>query len=146
MPTAARLIAALSLAALALLVSQMIRPLMPESTRFGYFDWINAGLGLLVGWRVLGPRAGAGVAMALTNGLTAVAVLVFWGLFVQGLYEMWQRALMRHYDGPFEAIGGAFALSFEFALTALAPHVLAALVVGGCLAGLATETAQRRWR
>ncbi|HIF77757.1 MAG TPA: TrgA family protein, partial [Sulfitobacter sp.] len=52
MPTGARLMAAISLAVLAFILSGMVVPLMPESTDFGYFLPLNMMLGLLVGWRV----------------------------------------------------------------------------------------------
>ena len=61
MPTAARLMAALCLAVVGLVVSEMVKPLMPESTDFGYFVQVNIVLGLGVGWFVMGRRAGRGI-------------------------------------------------------------------------------------
>ena len=45
MPDAARLVAAICLAILAFIVSGQIVPLMPESTDFGYFLYVNIVLG-----------------------------------------------------------------------------------------------------
>ena len=146
MPDAARLVAALSLALLAFIVSGQIMPLMPEGMDFGYFTWVNVGIGVLAGWVVMGKRAGRGTTSAINNGLTGMVVLLFWGIFVQGAYEMWRQALRNRYDGPFEAIGAIFRFGLKEGVVLLAPHIIATLLIGGVLAGLATEYAWRRWR
>lgn len=146
MPTAARLAAATSLALLAFIVSGQIMPLMPEGTDFGYFTYINMALGVLTGWILMGKRAGLGRAAAINNGITGVIALLFWGLFVQGCYEMIRQAMRRNFDGPFEALLAIFKIGTEFGMTILVPHVIATLLIGGVLAGFATEFAARRWR
>lgn len=146
MPTAARLVAAASLALLAFIVSGQIMPLMPEGTNFGYFTYVNIALGVLTGWIILGKRAGEGRTAALNNGITGVVALLFWGLFVQGCYEMIQQAMRRVYDGPFEALLAIIKIGAGFGMTILVPHVIATLLIGGVLAGFATEFAARRWR
>ncbi|MAP13685.1 MAG: tellurium resistance protein, partial [Oceanibulbus sp.] len=104
MPTGARLMAAISLAVLAFILSGMVVPLMPESTDFGYFLPLNMVLGLLVGWRVMGRRAGRGITAAINNGLAGVFVLMLWAIFLQAANEMVRLALRNRYDDPFEAI------------------------------------------
>ena len=146
MPDAARLIAALCLALIAFLVSGMVKPLMPEGTDFGYFTYINIALGVLCGWIVMGKRAGRGTVPAINNGLTGVAALLFWGLFVQGGYEMVRLAMRNRYDGPFEAILAIFEIGAEYGLMILVPNIIATVLIGGVLAGLATENAWHRWR
>ena len=70
MPTGARLMAAISLAVLAFVLSGMVVPLMPESTDFGYFLPLNVFLGLVVGWRVMGKRVGVALVVgAVIAGL-----------------------------------------------------------------------------
>lgn len=146
MPTAARLVAAISLSLIAFLVSGMVIPLMPEGMDFGYFMWVNVGLGVLCGWIVMGKRAGRGITEAVNNGLTGGASLIFWGLFVQGTYEMVCRAMKNRYDGPFEALLSIFEIGFEYGTTIFVPNIIATVLVGSVLAGLATEFAWRQWR
>ncbi|SDD80899.1 TrgA family protein [Ruegeria marina] len=146
MPTAARLVAAICLAVLALVVSQQVKPLMPEGTDFGYFDFVNMGLGLLCGWFVMGTRAGRGISAGITNGLTGMAALVFWALFVQGSYEMFRLAMRNRYDGPFEAVLAIFEKGVEFGAVLLAPNIIWTLLAGAVICGLMTEVAWRRWR
>ncbi|MBV1895979.1 MAG: TrgA family protein [Rhodobacteraceae bacterium] len=146
MPNAARLVAAVCLAILAFIVSGQIMPLMPEGTDFGYFTYINIGLGLVVGWIVMGKRAGKGTTTAINNGVTGTVTLLFWGLFVQGSYKMFNKAMKHAYDGPFEALLAIFKIGAEFGMTILVPHVIATLVIGAIIAGLAAEYASKRWR
>lgn len=146
MPTGARLAAAISLATLAFIVSFLVMPQLPEGTNFGYFVHINVVLGLLCGWVFMGKRAGRGVVPAINNGLTGMAVLVLWALFVQGAWEMFRLAMRHRYGGPFEALSQIFVIGMEYFFLIAVPSVVIPLVVGGALAGLVTENASQRWR
>ena len=145
MPTGARLMAAISLAVLAFILSGMVVPLMPESTDFGYFLPLNIVLGLLVGWSVMGRRAGRGITAAINNGLAGVFVLVLWAIFLQAANEMVRRALRNRYDDPFEAIVAIFQIGAEFGLMIATVPMAVALVVGAVISGLLTEFAYNRW-
>ena len=79
MPTAAKLFAALGLAAVGWFASEAIRPLMPPHTQFGWFNQVNVVLGLICGWRVTGRRVGGTFSEAISAGLTGVIALVFLG-------------------------------------------------------------------
>lgn len=146
MPDAAKLVAALGMALLAFIVSGLIMPLFEEDTNFGWFTTVNAVLGLVVGWLVIGSRAGRGIVSAINVGLTGPVVLVFWGLFVQSCNEMVRIAMKNRYDGPFEALVSIFEIGAEWALLMSTVTIWATLLVGGILVGLATEYAWRTWR
>ena len=145
MPTGARLMAAISLAVLAFILSGMVVPLMPESTDFGYFLPLNMVLGLLVGWRVMGRRAGRDITAAINNGLAGVFVLMLWAIFLQAANEMVRLALRNRYDDPFEAIVAVFQIGAEFGVMIATLPIGVALVVGAVIAGLLTEFAYNRW-
>jgi hypothetical protein len=149
MPTAARLVAAIVLAALGWFASELVKPLIEAQTgrtEFGGLSLINLVLGALCGWIVIGKRAGRGYSAAIGNGLTGGAALVFWALFVQAVREMVDRSLARRYDGPVEAIGAIFELAVEYGAFLLDTQMLVTLVAGAILAGLASEFAAGRWR
>ncbi len=145
MPTAARLVASTCLMIIAFLVSSMIIANGEEGKDYGYFTTVNIVLGLACGWKIMGWRAGRGWTAGINNGLTGVAALVFWGLFVQGTYEMFRQAMRHRFDGPFEAILAIFQLSFGFAEQLWASNILWTLAVGAVVTGLLTEIAARRW-
>ncbi len=146
MPDAAKLVAAVGMALLALIASGMIMPLFEEDTNFGYFVHVNVVLGALVGWLVIGSRAGRGTISAINVGLTSSVVLVFWGLFVQSCNEMTRLAMKNRFDGPFEALVSIFEIGAEWALLMSTVTVWTTLLVGGVIVGIASEYAWRTWR
>lgn len=146
MPDAARLIAALCIGAIAYGVSHQVMTLMPESTNFGAFVYINTILGIVTGWTVMGKRAGRGITAAINNGLGGALMLVLWGLFLHSAYQMFDRAMSNWYNGFFDAMAAIFQFMAENALLMLDPLTLFILAAGGVLAGLMTEYAWRTWR
>ncbi|UWR27979.1 TrgA family protein [Sulfitobacter sp. S223] len=146
MPTAARLVAGVLLAILAWILSDLIRPLMPEGTDFGWFNYVNALLGLLVGWFVMGSRAGRGIVPGINNGVTGVAVLFIYALGVHSCYEMFRLALRNRYDSPMEAITAIFLIASEFGLMIATAPVIITAAIGAVVVGLATDSAAKRWR
>ncbi|MEP2680483.1 MAG: TrgA family protein [Sulfitobacter sp.] len=145
MPTAARLVAAIGLALLGFLLSGQVVPLLPEGQALGYFFHVNVALGVLTGWIFMGRRVGNGLVPAINNGLTGAAVMVLWALFLQGTWEMFDRAMRNLYSGPFDALLAILTLSVEFFFVIAVPSVLVPLALGGCLVGLLAENAHQRW-
>ncbi|MFX0547124.1 TrgA family protein [Roseovarius sp. S1116L3] len=145
LPTAARLVAALSLGALGWLASDLVRPLMPEGTGFGWFNYVNAVLGLLCGWYVIGSRAGRGMIDALANGLTGVLALTIWAFFVQSLNLMLKQSLENKYSGPVQAVIGIFRNAIDYAEYLIDPTLIGVLLIGGMVCGVLAEMAARRW-
>ncbi|MFK7881214.1 TrgA family protein [Roseobacter sp.] len=146
MPDAARLIAALCICCVGFIVSHQIIPLMPESTSFGYFTYVNAIIGVCVGWTVMGKRAGRGPTAAIHNGFGGVMMMVLWCLFVHSSYQMFDRAMANWYNGAFDALLAIFKFMAEYGLVMINPLVIFSLIAGGILSGLATEFAWRTWR
>jgi len=144
-PNAAQLFAAISLAIVAFIVSGQYILLKPEGTDFGYFTIVNMGLGIVCGWTIMGRRAGRGVTAAINNGLTGMAAMVFWALFVQGVYEMFRLAMRNRFDGPIEALAAIFTIALDYGWSLLVPNIIVTLLVGGVLAGLAADFAKKRW-
>lgn len=145
MPTTGKLVAALCLGVVAWFASEAFRPLMPDDTNFGWFNQVNVGLGILCGWFVTGKRLGYGYAEGFSAGLTGMAALVFWALFLQSFNEMLKRALERRYDGPVEGLTAIFELSVDFGQYMLNGPFIGLLLVGAVLTGLIAEWAAQRW-
>jgi len=145
MPTAGKLVAAIGLGALGWIGSELFRPLMDEGTNFGWFNYVNAGLGLICGWRVTGRRLGLGYATGISAGLTGMAVLVFWALFVQSLNEMLRLTLDGRITGVMNGLTEMFELGTEYATVMLDGTLIGVLLAGGFLAGAVAEWAERRW-
>ena len=95
---------------------------------------------------IMGSRAGRGIISAINMGLTGSGLMVFWNLFIQGAYEMFDLAMRNRFDDPFEALGSIFEIGLGHGYTMSEPHILITLAVGGVVGGIATEFAWRQWR
>ncbi len=146
MPTAAKLIAAIALAAVGVFASWAVTPHLPEGTRPGYLWAIAGGAGLLAGWRSLGPDARGTLMAAVSAGLRATAIMLFIVLLIVSFIEMIERSLQKQYDGPVHALQGMFGLMLDNAVLLLHPDVAGMLLVGGMLAGGLAHRAARIWR
>jgi len=146
MPTAAKAIAALCLAALGYVSSELVKTLLPELQNFGRFSEFNAGLGFIVGWVVVGRRAGRGTKDAIANGLTGVATLIFWSLFFNAANEMIQLSMKRRFDGPVEAFAAIFEIGIEYGQTLINPMMIVTFLIGAVVTGYLTEFAANRAR
>lgn len=146
MPTAAKAIAALCLALLGFLSSELVKTLMPEIKNWGNFSYVNAGIGALVGWVVVGNRAGRGTKDAIANGLTGVAAMIFWALFLHASYEMFQLSLKRRFDGPVEAFAAIFEITIEYGTVLINPMMIVTFLLGALVTGYLSEAAARNWK
>ncbi|WP_204114589.1 TrgA family protein [Shimia biformata] len=144
--TAAKLIAALFMGALGILVSEQIKPLLPEGADPGHMSLVNFCIGAVFGWRILGARAGRRTVDGINNGLTTVVVMVLVALFIQGMNEMLRRALLSYYDSPVEAMKVALDLGLRYGEYLLVPKIAGTLIGGAVLGGIVTEFVARRWR
>jgi hypothetical protein len=145
MPTAAKLFAAFAFMALGFFAAEILKPHMPDGTQFGAFTPMTALIGLVCGWRVMGPGAGKGNVPSIGTGVKTSAVLVMLGLLIYSTEQMLVNAFRRTYDGPMDALVGIVGIAIDYAQYLGAPDVLAVLILGGGLAGLLTEWAARRW-
>jgi len=145
MPTAAKAMAALWFGALGVIAAEAYKPLLPPETVFGLFAWVCGGLGLIVGWWVVGPPAGRGWNPALATGLRGSVTLLAWALAVFSVREMLLRSMNRRYGGPTEAVVGTFDIALEYLSLMGDALFLGLLAVGGILGGWLAEWTARRW-
>ena len=128
MPTAGRLAGAITYGALALYLSELLRPVFEEEGLTLTFTLSNGVIGVLVGWIIAGSRAGRGYPAAIGYGITAGVALVFWFAFVWSFLEMIERSLDKRYKGALEAV-----------MEGATPVTIGTLVVGALMAALVTD-------
>ncbi|SIT00127.1 hypothetical protein SAMN05421759_10979 [Roseivivax lentus] len=146
MPTAPKLVAGLLLAALAYVASEMVKPLMPSSTVFGWFSEVNLLIGFVVGWRQVGSGAGRGTAAAISNGVTGTFTMVVSCLAVHAINTMVEDSFDRKFRTVFEAINAAIGNFLEYGAVLLSPGFLGLFVLGAVIIGMATEISGHYWR
>lgn len=145
MPTAARLIAGLILAAMAWYVSDLIQPLMSEDPPHAQFKLINTGLAMLCGWIVIGSRARDTFVAAIAHGLTGAAAWVFWAMLAHSGIKMVEFSLRKQYDDAMEAVVGVFEIALKDALIMGSSLVIVTIILGGISSALAATWASRRF-
>lgn len=146
MPTAPKMVAGLLLAVLAFVASEMIKPLMPDSTVFGRFSEFNALIGFITGWRVIGSRVGRGSTSAMSNGLTGTAAMVFVCLSVHAVNAMTEDSFNRKFSSVFEAFNAAIEYFIEYGAYLISPNLLGLFFLGAIIAGMAAEISSHYWR
>lgn len=143
MTTSNKLVAAICLALIGGLVAEFVKPQLPEGSDPGHMTLVSAAIGIVVGWRVMGRRAGRSGSLEL--GLVGVCSLVFWGLMMFGLIEMLRLALGRRLEEPVEALERVVTVATEYAVYLAHPNILTTLAVGAVVSGYVTNFAARRW-
>lgn len=146
MPTGAKAISAIGFAVVGWLLANVYVPAMPEVQSVGYFRELTALLGAVIGWRVMGNSVGRTYLASIGAGWKTVIVLVFMALLLFGIYEMLMQSVKMRYDGPFEAILDVFQRMMDRAPPLLSTGVLGVALIGGGIAGILAENANRRWR
>lgn len=146
MPTAAKLIAALCFACVGWLAANAHIPALGPTAAFGFFREICAMLGLIIGWRVMGTRVGTSYYDAMGSGLVTSVALAFFALLGFSIYLMIMQSTKMVYDGPMDAVLGAFTFMLENGQAMLTVGVMGALIGGGLLGGFLSEWTARRWR
>lgn len=145
MPTAAKLVAAITLAIVMYVATVNYIPGLPQGTQTGYITEIAALIGFLCGWFFVGKAPGETFSMALSNGLKGAIIASFWVLMVASGVVMIRRAMRMMYDGVMDAVLGVFEQLIELGGLIFVPGVLGVLLVGGMLVGAAARSAGRRW-
>lgn len=147
MPTGGKLIGGIAFAALAYFLSDLIKPLLAdtEGTRVGWLSPVNAFIGFLMGWTIMGKGAGHRYVQAMGYGFTTTAAITFWCLLFWSGHKMLGRSVQLRYDGPMEALQQMGALFFEYGNLIMVQGILIPAAVGTIFVSWLTEFFARRW-
>lgn len=146
MPTAAKLVAAVSFAVLAWVSCIVLESVLPAGTRIGYAYEVSMVCAALIGWFVSGAAKRSSYAEAAATGLRTTTTTVVAALLVLATVTMWNNATRGRYRGPMDATLDIFSKFVDFGALLLPWAMLGTLFFGGMIAGMATEWAGRRWR
>jgi hypothetical protein len=145
MPTAAKLVASVLFALLSYFVADLYAQGVTDGTPVTYLRQGAAAIGLICGWRVMGRLVGKGMSDAIGSGVRTVLTTVFFVLLLFAIYKMIETSTKGIYDGPLEAVLAIFDLMLRYGRGLISPEILGTTFIGGALAGMATEWADRRW-
>ena len=145
MPTAAKLVSAILFALLGLFVAQLYAQGITSGARITWLHEGAAAISLLCGWHVMGVLVGKGMSAAVGSGIRTVLTALFFTLLVFAIYEMVVISTKGRYDGPLDAVLAVFEIIVDLGRGLLTPEIIATMLVGGALAGMAAEATSRRW-
>ncbi len=147
MPTGGKLIGAIAFAALAYFISDLLKPLLEptEGTRVGALSWVNAIIGGLMGWSLIGKWAGKTYRQSIGFGLTTLAATVFWCALFWGGHKMLGRSVDLRYDGPTAALSDMGRMFLENIQMVTNQEILIPALVGAVFFSWLTEFFARRW-
>lgn len=145
MPTAAKIIGAIALGITGMVAAYLFM-LDQNDYRIGYNFVLGVSLvGLFIGWRSLGNNPSHNNIAAISSGMRSLALLVITCATIFSLVFILKytrpttiRDLM---DIPVIWIEAAS----KYVVLAMTKEVAAALLIGGCISGLVTYHASRRW-
>jgi hypothetical protein len=145
MPTAAKFVSAVAFALVAAILAQVYIPLLPEGTQTAMLTPVSAGLGLVIGWQVMGRNVGKPYTEAAATGIRTALTVVFFALLGFAIAEMLHRSTRMVYHGPMEAVLAVFSLCLDYGRLMLDRTFLICIAVGGVVGGLVAEFTGRRW-
>ncbi len=146
MPTAAKLVAALSFAFLAWVVCIVVEGVLPEGQRVGRLYPVSIAVGTLCGWFISGAAKRSSYFDAASTGIRTALTAVLASLFAFSVGTMIAISLRGRYRGPMDALLDIVNQFLDFGIMLAHAPVLVAIFLGGAIAGMITENAGRRWR
>lgn len=147
MPTGGKLIGGIAFAALLYFLSDLLKPLLQdtEGTRTAWLSPVNAIIGFLMGWSIMGKGAGHTYRQAFGYAFTTLGASTFWCLLFWSGHKMLGRSVQLRYDGPMEALQQMGALFFEYLKLVAVQPILIPAAVGTIFVAWLTEYFARRW-
>lgn len=153
MPTPAKLVAAILMAAVCWITAEtMVRYALPEGFSAGWFREIVAVIGLVAGWRMIGRQAtgirgrGDKIVNGVTMGMACALAVAALSIFLHAFYVMIIESLNLAYNSPGKAFTAMMGFAWDDVQTMANVRVLVALFGGGAIAGLFAGITGRIWR
>lgn len=145
MPTAGRLAGAVVFGLFGWYLAGISIPFFPESNAPRFWLPVCSLIGVFLGWRVCGSRAGHGYNPAIGIGLTCGFAFAFCALFAVSFNQMISNAMRMRYGGPMEAVVDIFTQMLEFSEYFYDFTLIATILIGGVICAWITEYFGQRY-
>ena len=146
MPTMGKFVAAICMVASAWFISGMFKATLPEGTQTGLLAPINMVIAAILGWFMVGRRAGNGVKAAFGISITCLLATTFWCLMFWALYEMIVNATRLRYKGPMEGITDMMSIAIEHGARLGDGQILGTYVIAMFVVAILPEKAAAAFR
>lgn len=145
MPTAGKLAGAIFFAILAFILAGIYRLELERDYMPGSYYGMSMLIGLLCGWRVMGPRTEDRRIETANSGLLTTVVMIAVSLIYFSTVDMLRRASNEMYSGPLEALTSIFQIAADNVTRMATLEFVGTALVGGIICGLLAGQAGRRW-
>ena len=145
MPTASKLAGAVVFGCVGATAAWLGIPTLPEEVIPGYLLPVSTGLGIWIGWVIIGRNPGITFAQTITQGIATIVVMVAALLFLVSSWEMIERSMRLYYDGPGEAVLDIARLLVFYGKLLLVSPVLVTLALGATFGALIVRSVGRIW-
>ncbi|NNU80051.1 TrgA family protein [Halovulum dunhuangense] len=150
MPTAARLVAGMALAAAAAAMVLVLIYAYPDE-RFDRwttdFLMVFGAVGFLVGWKSLGRKVETEGRTGIILGIRAAVTATIWIAFVLAIITVWRNILDADFQGadPMDAVLQLADKTVEYLSFVLHPRVAGIGLFLGVVVGVLTRNTHHRW-
>ena len=140
MPTAGRLAGAIVFGLFGWYLAGLTIPFFPEENAPTFWLPVVSLIGIVIGWKICGSRAGRGYNPAIGIGLTCGFAIGFVAIFAISFNQMISNALRNRYrDGTMEAVVDIFNQMIEYAILFADVTLIVTALVGGVIGAWITE-------
>jgi len=146
MPTAAKLMAAVSFAVVGWVLANYYALNMPDAAAAGPIREGAALVGVIIGWSVMGNSVGKGYVEAAGSGIKTAVILAVVALFLLAMAEMLENSVRMRYEDAMEAILAVVDTMAKRSQALLSLGVFGTILLGGIIGGILTENTGRRWK
>lgn len=146
MPTAAKLMAAISFAVVGWVLANYYAQNMPDAAAAGPIREGAAVVGLIIGWTVMGNSVGKGYVEAAGSGIKTAVILAVVALFLLAMAEMLENSVRMRYEDAMEALLAVIDTMAKRSHALLSLGVFGTILLGGIVGGLLSENVGRRWK
>ncbi|MBL4749757.1 MAG: TrgA family protein [Amylibacter sp.] len=145
MPTAAKLIGAAFLTITALYATYL--SLSVEQTIYLNYKiyFVNAAIGLWVGWRSIGADPGMGGMGSIVSGMRGLVLLVVYSTVAFGCWVVivkLQNFFIRNFE---DILVSWWKGILDYLSIISAPEIVLVFVIGACISGVSAGLANRYW-
>ena len=144
MPSSSKVSGSLCLCALAYILSELAKPQFIDNFNFGYFTYVSMLVGVIIGWVLMGKRAGFGLVSAINNGVTSTFSMVLVVIFSQSSNKMIRLYMCGRYDGLVEALLEIILIGIDFVVKVFSAALWGMALIGEIVAGLIVEAIWHR--
>lgn len=145
MPTGSKLVGAVTYAGIGALAAYQGVPTLPDEYVPGYLVPLSAGVGVWLGWSLIGKSKLGNFASSITQSVVTLGCMAVVTLLAISCWDMIERSMRLRYDGPGEAVLDVANLFVDYGSLMFVQPVMQVLGIGALVGAVFVRMAGKRW-